>query len=539
MDFDPWDLANSAWSKLGEQTAEDGERRAKHHLDVMARVDEMLAQQSEATLDSSMPDDYELDTTYDSGTALDTTFDSTAADTDASSLVYVPPPSGAAGEVAAAISGFDGHPGAAFLNKVFDVPLEAPLEYMCGEMKDCESSTRPTRRRKKITITTDKATVSNKNLPVRVKKEDTSSADSSTSKDSAIVQEEDDGPPTDESMTLLDPPTHDSRINVSRCDDSTLNTLNTNNVERDTDTEDMPEPSQLPEPATKGQEEKTENLQEQEDQEVEMLVQRMVDTTKEPSADSSVQVAKDPSIFAADHNSDDLSKDPNMDSPVGMATPTSTGSPCHYMEKIEAEEASLSQMVQITASDISSQHEAIETASVSNLVPLLPQLDEEIREGVADSPRPFSLHSLSPLDSDPSSSSKMEETDTEDMLPSPSSLSGRRVGFTASTKQDFSTDLPDDDGNDSSVSGASAVSTEKNPSSFVANMLAYLTKAAADNPSLACVKANLDYGLETWQASNDACMDAIVISDDDMGGMLDVISQELKRPTPSWMAQSE
>ena len=108
------------------------------------------------------------------------------------------------------------------------------------------------------------------------------------------------------------------------------------------------------------------------------------------------------------------------------------------------------------------------------------------------------------------------------------------------TKGEFNIEIQDDEGNESSVSGASVVSTERpKPSSFLAHMLGYLQKATSDNPSLACIKANLASGLETWRASNDACMDAIVISDDDMGGLLDIIGKEMKGPTPTWMPKSE
>jgi hypothetical protein len=69
----------------------------------------------------------------------------------------------------------------------------------------------------------------------------------------------------------------------------------------------------------------------------------------------------------------------------------------------------------------------------------------------------------------------------------------------------------------------------------------YLKKAMEFNSemsSLACIQAHLNYGLESWRAANDACMDAIVISDEDMTGMLNILENEMNRPTPGFMAKS-
>lgn len=535
LDFNPWDLANGALTQLGDNTPEGRERRSKRHREVMKRVDELLSQRSASNLDGTIDSsfrEYGLDTTYDSGTFLDTTFDSTAVDTAFESVLDLPRKDRRfdGGDMAAMISGCNEHPGAAFLNNVFDVPLEAPLEFLCGQAKDCASSVKP-RRRKKVEQQKKKRS-SNKPKPSRVEKDDVSSVESTDSSDSVVLHEEDlqheieaeeeEEPPTDESITLLDPPTHDSRIN--RCDDSTLYTLNTNNEEYSGGTTEQVKPSEPPsrrDPDAAGT------------TPADKTVTRVQDDPSAVNAKDTTASVTSGSI-ASQKQRDDVGSVESQKHKDGALVPDDQSRESPLLRLVET--ASESQFVQIAASRASSQDEGLETASPSNVSAAVFDKIEE-REGNSSSPRPQSIQSFN--------SDNGSNTLDSDDLPSPTSLSGRRQGFnrTASnvSKEDYHVEIQED-GNEStatSVAGSSVVSSEKAQSTILGHMLGYIKKATDQNPSLASVKANLQCGMETWQASNDACMDAIVIPDDDMGAMLSVIAKEMERPTPSWMPRPE
>jgi hypothetical protein len=221
----------------------DKEKRMQHNKEVLARVDSMLAQRSSSnggadfSFDSSFPESFGLNTTMDSGTAVDTSFDSSAEDTAFSSTLDHPNHKIASGTV----DNCTADP-ADFLNHVFDVPLQAPLEFWCGEMNNCAASTDASMQHKKKMLQQRKMKLNN---PYDRKESHSSADDASMSVAPSSIHEDEksceaeSAPHTDESVSLMDPPTHDSRIfAASDDDDSTMATLNTNRQEGEDEEED-------------------------------------------------------------------------------------------------------------------------------------------------------------------------------------------------------------------------------------------------------------------------------------------------------------
>jgi len=502
LDFDPWDLANNAFSSFG---ADDGDkaRRSKHHREVMARVDEMLSKPNglDMTYDSSFADDFGLDTTMESG-AMDTTFDSTAVDTEFTSALGHRKANHVA---AAAITGCEGTPAAAFLKNVFDVPLEAPLEFWCGEMKDCSASIDASAGNKKL--------IAHRRIkqPLQQKqlanfKGDNSSTECTSSFDgsSAILDDDDDGFRTDESMTLLDPPTHDSRLfeEISRCDDSTLNTCDGNSgaergAERDEETMSQPEPKRDPSVASAA-----------------------------PSAGPQLDIDE----------GNDATPIEEADTALFIETTTASSDPPleDAIDLVRLETARLRQFVASGSREISLESE---------------QLEIDPRHGIPDEDGGEEREDISPLPTNTMSSFPTEigsypsepETDySTDVVPQAlSSMSARRSGIdscVATLEED-----DEQDGQSIATSVTSTVSKDKEgSSSFLAYLKTYVQDVMeSDNPSLACIKSNLTYGSDPWGAPNESCMGAIIITEDDVDGILEILQHEMDRPTPPFMPKPQ
>ncbi|CAB9501487.1 expressed unknown protein [Seminavis robusta] len=471
-DFDPWGAA-------GKDVNVEKERRAKHHREVLARVDKMLEDRNsvsgvDTTFDSSFPDDDGVNTSFDSNTAVDTSFESSAVDTAYSSALSPRRPS--------AMNGCETTP-EQFLNSVFNVPIEAPLEFWCGELKDCASSTKPSKEKRLIKPSRPEKQQKPRKSARKVRpQQDPAGSNSSRDDDDESVDEPNN--PIDETITLLDPPTHDSRIDLSRGDDSTLNTLNTNNldeVEEEEPRRTAIDPSTSPVPTgITGIDPSVCSP---------MGIDPSTATSPVPSLDGSFFV-RSPGIKSPKEAEEEDATDPSED--VYAA---------HF------------EVIQESGSD-DTLDELAQCGSDSNPEMIKSAQEEEEREGASSVPTPDIEYDQS-----------IDSGSVVELVPSPSSLSARGIEIDSEFPNQ---DQLMDDGMDSSTASA-AVSGKRSPSSssMMAHLLKYVETAAEDNPSLACLRANLSCGFEAWRASN-ACLEAMVISDEDMSGVLDIIEQEMK-----------
>ena len=560
----------SAWPVLGgddEDGMSEKERRTKYNQDILARVDSVLAQRSsngaDYSFDSSFPESFGLNTTMDSGTS----YDSTAVDTACTSTVGHPD------QTMSAVDGCNTDP-KDFLAHVFDVPLEAPLEFWCGEVDNCAASTDASmRHRKKLLKERRKKQLNN---PAYARKESNTSNDESTSIAASSVREteEESGPQTDESVSLMDPPTHDSRIyHAPACDDSTLASLNTNRqegveedgVEQENEEGQMDEQEEEAYNADQEFEEKDQGEDIAENQSnvsnqdrwnssptpEDDAIEKKRDSVPPSPRHQEVQSTHVEEGLAHDEDEegeveyeelsdDEKYNDDHLEEPYDDQAGNDEQH-SQIVDDVEVESASASQFMHFHSPSIDDARPGIvevESASVAT----------EIFADINDAREDISCVTMDVLTVNKqeyrfvSNAGKDDASSAVDLSPAPSSFSSRGRAYggldSAATTWDDHEYKDGDYAEAASVatSVSSVVSRSKaNDTSFINYLATYLKKAMevdSEISSLACIKANLSYGLESWRAANNACMDAIIITEEDMTGMLDILECEMKRTSP-------
>jgi len=472
LDFNPWELVDSAWPTLGDDQGEAAQKR-RHTSNVMARVNEMERSLSK-TVDSSFTDESGLDSTFDSGTAVDTTIDEGTVDSAFTSTLGNMDNMACVAPSATALTCQSAPE--KFLNQVFDVPLEAPLEFWCGEMRDAPSSVAPQKKR----ALSDRQHPKRK-TPAKADKPEKVSLENLSD---GILEDEGADTPADDSSVLLDPPTHDSRIfrssdTRSFCDEMTLNTLNTSN----------PDTSNCSRPESGTEDSKTSSVS--------------------PASNSYQSTAA-----VSDRAFEEQASQPT--DPNGKANIS--------QDVVTVETASVSQFARDFSTELAY---SVSTAGQEDLA--------EEREDVS----PF-FSPLSDTGSGSSNASAADINRTNSVSPSTSSFSLRRSESENSARplihgqeQNF------EKKRSSETSVSSTISKAKDTSSFVAYLEAYLKDLNLDfslkNATLASVKAHLSHGLESWNATHESCMDSIVVPDGDMDSMLEILHEEVIRSMENLM----